>query len=666
MFVFLSCNNRKSSHPREEKAHNTKTKQKMQEWVSESRALLTSSFTTLRQQNQQQQQGNFSPITSSASDNENRATKQKKVPIVDLFEVTPPEEGMEQGENGCDDAADDVDGGDAVPAFLDFDIASSSHSDEDDDIETIMRNDGADCTTSREKLTTTTTDPNQRSSSQMKEVKSATAVSPEELWLSEVFSWTKGLSFAWTTSSDSVISSYSFPTDRASWNQGILAKGLPPTSEQVDAQGQGNGGSGCMVCTLAPLRRREEESGAEDLISLTDSIVIKCLVVPLAVQQQQQQQQENGSQSHDGTPLVDADVAQSRCEALLNEIAVHAALPVSDYILPCYGGGVALLSSSHGGGSDGGGDKRITVQSLRCLTSPLSSALTLVSSSAPTVAEIKTDLTTVSSSDCLFVFFLMERAVATLATQQTKRPSLPSLVVVDVLRDVLSGLKILHHNSNNNRSRGTLESSGFLVIHGDMKPQNVYLRAVQTKGSGSNAQDETTTTLERKQYGWCLADFGCAVCLNSNDHYYKGPLSTSFDDPQRQTTNAYPGTVLYMAPEVAAGAIPRTVQSDVWSVGVLAVWLATGGEVPWPPLERQIPALLLHQLRDSYRNYYCEQQQHSQQLPKRAPLGPVVLDHLEDAMVQQKITLSLGNVVRRCFAMDPSDRPTVAEFLSAL
>lgn len=156
-----------------------------------------------------------------------------------------------------------------------------------------------------------------------------------------------------------------------------------------------------------------------------------------------------------------------------------------------------------------------------------------------------------------------------------------------------------------------------------------------------------------------------------------------------------------MSPEVASGAVDRTVQSDIWSLGVLAVWLLTKGELPWAPLERQLPSLLLHQLRDAYFQFHRQlssQQWHSEKEEQEAAttvLGPVLLSTLcemksafvarrkrqeedeeekgegthqqsmEHATVEDREE-ALVRLIRQCLLMSPPHRPTAAQFYVTL
>ena len=86
------------------------------------------------------------------------------------------------------------------------------------------------------------------------------------------------------------------------------------------------------------------------------------------------------------------------------------------------------------------------------------------------------------------------------------------------------------------------------VIHKDLKPSNLLISSTST--------------------GWRLrvADFGSGRLLNPERLAEFGLSKLSFTLTERRAADAAGGTLLYMAPELLAGA-PATVQSDVYAAG---------------------------------------------------------------------------------------------------
>lgn len=665
--------------------------------------------------------------------------------------------------------------------------------------------------------------------------------------------------------------SFAFPATQRAWSSAVLAEGrmrrnntvdvddddgkavsskekgaalcasspsCPPPPKAVGAvpNGNGNGGSGCTIVSLArerrssgPLPRREaEEKQDEDddpgalLLFQHDSIAIKFLLFPLPLstpqQQQQQQEQQRRERDHEEDDHVDrsnrdgASFEVTRCASLLQEVSLHASLPLDSlHLLPCYGGGVAVLEEQQPQQQDGNvvhhdDSSRVFVQevsyfcnrggssvcgdgvlasSCSSSSSSLSFSLVRADSSFPMMNGIvtmdndeeevqrcsaaphySTTLEHPSKSSptkekepskkrrAVIVFLLMEHAGMTLSQRAISRPfrSFHDDAVLRVLKQLSSALGVLSQLRREKQEEDEIKKKNdsssaddlvpcedcCQVVHGDLKPQNVYLRspsavAFLTTAAAKKKQKKTNFLHKKKICAgeqqcnsyhemkegeeeqkegiicgdevWALADFGCATRIVKKK---KTIPSGSTTNASTDTTlllllcplrEAYAGTVLYMSPEVAAGALHRTVQSDIWSLGVLAVWLLTKGELPWAPLERQLPSLLLHQLRDSYLQFHRQlssQQWHSEKEEQEATtvLGPVLLSTLfemKSAFVarrkrQEKEEEEKGEgtpqqsmehatddreealvrLIRQCLLMSPPHRPTAAQFYVTL
>lgn len=124
-----------------------------------------------------------------------------------------------------------------------------------------------------------------------------------------------------------------------------------------------------------------------------------------------------------------------------------------------------------------------------------------------------------SAQDAVFNLVMEYCEGGTLAALLRRRGTLSTAEIARALSDVLAGLAYLHKHS---------------IIHRDIKPNNVLLR----KGTAK------------------IADFGCSTRA-------------------LELARSCVGTPWYLAPEVAR-AEPHSYAADIWSLGCVALELATG------------------------------------------------------------------------------------------
>jgi serine/threonine protein kinase len=169
---------------------------------------------------------------------------------------------------------------------------------------------------------------------------------------------------------------------------------------------------------------------------------------------------------------------------------------------------------------------------------------------------------------------------------------------------LLSGLAYLHKNG---------------VVHRDVKVANVLV-------------DEAGTVK--------LADFGASKILSRlqqseeatspNDHARAPQWESSLQARGITTTK---GTPLYMAPEVAFGAV-HTSKSDIWSVGCTVLQMLTGKE-PWSECADASLFALMQRIAAT-------------------TCGPPLPDFVSAEAI---------SFLKLCFQRDPNDRPTAADLL---
>lgn len=133
-------------------------------------------------------------------------------------------------------------------------------------------------------------------------------------------------------------------------------------------------------------------------------------------------------------------------------------------------------------------------------------------------------------------FMVMEHLEGSTLANALERGPMPLDRIVDIVGGIANALKIAHANG---------------IIHRDLKPDNVFLAA-----------------RENNAFNVVLLDFGVAQLRNS---LAIGPATKA---------GVLIGTLHFMAPEQLAGR-EITTRTDIFSLGIVAYMMATGGRHPW-------------------------------------------------------------------------------------
>jgi non-specific serine/threonine protein kinase len=112
------------------------------------------------------------------------------------------------------------------------------------------------------------------------------------------------------------------------------------------------------------------------------------------------------------------------------------------------------------------------------------------------------------------------------------------------------------------------------VLHKDLKPGNVLVKAVSSSGLAM----DLPASVPQWQAG--LTDFGSGRLLNSARLEDLQLTALGLTQSQAARAESNSGTVLYLAPEVVAGE-PPTVQSDVYALGLM-LWQLLAGDMRRP------------------------------------------------------------------------------------
>ncbi|MCJ1227823.1 hypothetical protein MMC12_004482 [Toensbergia leucococca] len=212
-------------------------------------------------------------------------------------------------------------------------------------------------------------------------------------------------------------------------------------------------------------------------------------------------------------------------------------------------------------------------------------------------------------------------------TRNPLRPAvyLPESFIWHTFLSLTSALQYIHHGIPHSKPSTPLPSSAWpLILHRDIKPDNIFLRSVSTQPSRLSRLTRRffprSNTLPRNPLPFprvILADFGCAI---------------NHDDPDFDVIDQFVGSYEWMPPE-----LPETsARGDVWAVGAVILSLCrllpNGPVVPAPAELGDDEKEMWYQSRESRKG-------------------------VRDLGVGGRYSGELGELVRSCLRFSRANRP---------
>ncbi|KAK7194117.1 protein kinase [Novymonas esmeraldas] len=173
-----------------------------------------------------------------------------------------------------------------------------------------------------------------------------------------------------------------------------------------------------------------------------------------------------------------------------------------------------------------------------------------------------------SEKAMLFSHLVLARSVTGSVADVLKRTGpFPELEIRRCMAEMLSALECIHDVHHR--------------VHNDVKPHNILIF------------DDATLYFSEVKYQ--ITDLtGIAVAMPVEDVL----RSIATGVVQRHSVASAGGTAMYMSPESCLG-LGFMTSNDVWSLGITAYHMATG-TLPWKPLERQFPSMILNGYRQKF------------------------------------------------------------------
>ncbi|AYU76821.1 protein kinase, putative [Leishmania donovani] len=168
----------------------------------------------------------------------------------------------------------------------------------------------------------------------------------------------------------------------------------------------------------------------------------------------------------------------------------------------------------------------------------------------------------------VYAHLVLARSVTGSVADVLKRSGpFPESEIKRCIAEILSALQCVHEDHN--------------CVHNDVKPHNILI-----------FDDSSAYYAEFKYQIIDLTDIAPATPIEDVLR------DLAAERKQQQNIFSERGTVMYMSPESCLG-LGTLTSNDVWSLGITAFHMATG-TLPWRPLERQYPSMILNGYRRKF------------------------------------------------------------------